>query len=315
MPDPRRWTALATRRVLDRWWIGLRQDRVRLPDGHVLDEYHVVEYPDWACILAITAEGQAVLVEQYRYGVDRTGLELPAGVIERGEEPLAAARRELREETGYEAAQWDLLGRLAVEPARHTNHAHVFIAQDARRVGEQALDAAEQIDVRLVDVSLLPGMVEDGTVSHGIHAATIFWALSRSGNGPRIGETPRTLPEPSRTPSPPTSPRMHKEQNTILVSINQQDDQDQDARMKTIGAHVGEGWTVIQAIPVSGGEAGPGGASEGFMRYQVTVEREIDDENVVVGADRGGAARLRDVGQVSAAFDDPLESPEDGGER
>ncbi|MDT0631231.1 hypothetical protein RQM47_08240 [Rubrivirga sp. S365] len=104
---------------------------------------------------------------------------------------------------------------------------------------------------------------------------------------------------------------MQKEQNTILVSVNTEDHDDQDALMTEIGRKVGQGWTVIQAIPISGGDAGPGGASEDFMRYQVTVEREIDSDNVVVDADRGGAADLKDVGQVSAAFDEPLTTPDD----
>ena len=113
-------------------------------------------------------------------------------------------------------------------------------------------------------------------------------------------------------PQPPdeTKHPTQTEQQTLLVSIAADTDASEDARMKTIGAKVGQGWEVIQAIPVSGEEAGPGGASEDFMRYQVTVRRQIDADNVVVGADRGGAAGLADVGQVSAAFDGPL--PDEG---
>ena len=99
---------------------------------------------------------------------------------------------------------------------------------------------------------------------------------------------------------------MQKETSTLLVSVEINPEDGQDALFNQIGQKVGQGWTVIQAIPVSGGDAGPGGASEDFMRYQVTVEREIDSDNVVVDADRGGAAGLKDVGQVSAAFDGPI---------
>ena len=99
---------------------------------------------------------------------------------------------------------------------------------------------------------------------------------------------------------------MQKETSTLLVSVEIREEDGQDALFNQIGQKVGQGWTVIQAIPVSGGEAGPGGQSEDYMRYQVTVEREIDSDNVVVGADRGGAADLKDVGQVSAAFDGPI---------
>lgn len=104
---------------------------------------------------------------------------------------------------------------------------------------------------------------------------------------------------------------MQKETSTLLVSVEIQEEDGQDALFNQIGQKVGQGWTVIQAIPVSGGEAGPGGQSESFMRYQVTVEREIDADNVVVDADRGGAADLKDVGQVSAAFDGPISDAAD----
>ncbi|GAB5534355.1 MAG: hypothetical protein Rubg2KO_06040 [Rubricoccaceae bacterium] len=104
---------------------------------------------------------------------------------------------------------------------------------------------------------------------------------------------------------------MQKELSTLLVSINVEEHDGEEARMNKIGAKVGQGWRVIQAIPVSGEEAGPGGVSEDFMRYQVTVEREIDSNNVIVDADGGNAADLKDAGQVSGAFDGPLPSEED----
>ena len=98
-------------------------------------------------------------------------------------------------------------------------------------------------------------------------------------------------------------PEMPTEQQTLLVSIDT--DVEEDARMNEIGAKVGDGWKVIQAIAVSGGEIGPGGASESFARYQVTVEREIDEDGVVVGADRGKAARLADSA-ATALFDENI---------
>ena len=302
---PRPWTTLASRRLLERWWMTLRVDRVRLPGGHTLDEFHVAEYPDWACALALTDGGEAVLVEQYRYAVDRVALELPAGVVDPGESPEAAARRELLEETGFEARQWERLGRLAVEPGRHTNWGHLYLARGARRTAEPDPDAAEDLRVRLVPASRLPGLVEAGRIVHGTHAAAVFWAQGRGALADPAPANPAPGPAFTR-PHPPNTGPMQKEQKTILVSVNVEDHDDQDARISEIGKKVGQGWRVIQAIPVSGEEAGPGGLSEDFMRYQVTVEREIDSDNVIVDADRGGAAGLKDVGQVSAAFDEPF---------
>ena len=154
----------------------LRVDRVRLPHGPVLDEYHVAEYPEWACVLALTPAREAVLVEQYRYGIDRVSLECPAGAVDAGEAPLEAAQRELLEETGYRAHQWTALGALAVEPARHTNYGHLFVAHDVERVADPALDEAEDLTTRLVRADSLTDRVRSGEIVHGIHAALVFWA-------------------------------------------------------------------------------------------------------------------------------------------
>ncbi len=179
MDAPRPWTQLGTKTLVERWWMTLREDRVRLPNGVVLDEYHVAEYPDWACALALTDDGRAVLVEQYRYGIDRVSLELPAGAVDAGEDVAMAARRELLEETGYASNDWIALGKLAVEPGRHTNYGHVFVARGCRRVAEPAHEAAEDLRVRLVAADELPALVEEGQIVHGVHAAAVFWARAR----------------------------------------------------------------------------------------------------------------------------------------
>ncbi len=175
----RRWTTLSSETLLERWWLTLRADRVRLPTGAEIEEFHVAEYPDWALAVALTDDGQAVLVEQYRYAIDRVGLEFAAGVIHADEPPLEAARRELLEETGYVADEWTALGRCAVEPARHTNYGHLFVARGARRVGVPALDATEDLSVHLVDAADLVGLVERGEIVHGTHIAAVFWAVQR----------------------------------------------------------------------------------------------------------------------------------------
>lgn len=177
--DTRRWTTLDSTTLLERWWLTLRADRVRLPTGAEIEEFHVAEVPDWALAVALTDDGQVVLVEQYRYAVDRTSLEFAAGVIGPDETPLEAARRELREETGYAADDWTALGPIAVEPARHTNYGHLFVARGAHRVGDPALDATEDLRVRLVDAAGLVGLVEQGRIVHGTHVAAVFWTMAR----------------------------------------------------------------------------------------------------------------------------------------
>lgn len=175
----KRWKVLDQEYLLRRWWMNLRVDRVRLPSGEEIEEFHVIEYPDWVCVLCLTEDGQLVMVEQYRHGLGVVSLELPAGGIEPGEDPLEAARRELLEETGYEATSWESLGCTAPEPSKHTNLAHIFVAQGARQVGAPRLDPSEDMEVRLVSPAEALRLADEGRIVHGIHAAALFWAHFR----------------------------------------------------------------------------------------------------------------------------------------
>lgn len=172
----RPWTVLDRRLLFERPWLRLRADRVRLPGGHELAEFHVVEVPDWTCAVCLTDDDQVVLVEQYRHGIEEVVLELPGGVIDAGETPEAAARREVLEETGFEAETWTLLGRCAQDPHRQTNYVHCFAATGARRVAEQQLDAAEHMAVRTLPRLDVLERARTGGLVHGIHLAALFWA-------------------------------------------------------------------------------------------------------------------------------------------
>ena len=87
-------------------WLTVRRDCVELPDGRQNPEFYVLEYPDWVNVIAITEDGKFVMERQYRHGLGKTCFEIPAGVIEEGEDPLDAAKRELMEETGYGEGTW-----------------------------------------------------------------------------------------------------------------------------------------------------------------------------------------------------------------
>lgn len=173
------WEILESRYVLKRDWMSVREDRVRLPSGLELNEFHVVEYPNWVCVLCFDVDGRIVLVEQYRHGIGRSSLELPAGAVHKREEPLEAAKRELREETGYEADEWHVLGRCAPNPGKQTSYAHIFVAREGRCTGDQRLEPTEAIETRLVAPAELLGMAERGMIEHGIHLAALFWAARR----------------------------------------------------------------------------------------------------------------------------------------
>lgn len=173
------WTIRSQKTLLDRKWLRITQDQVELPNGTMIDEFHVLHCPNWAAVVAVTDDGQLVMVEQYRHGLGRTSLELPSGVIDSGEEPLQAAQRELFEETGYRARSWVPLVEVSPEPSRSTHRAHFFVAHGATRIGAGNPEASEIIDVHVVPVQELLGGLAVGKVDHAAHVGAILLAERR----------------------------------------------------------------------------------------------------------------------------------------
>jgi 8-oxo-dGTP pyrophosphatase MutT (NUDIX family) len=144
------------------------KDRVRVPaDGREFDLF-VLESPDWVNVIALTETERLVLVRQYRHGTGRLTVEIPGGMVDPGETPLEAARRELREETGYEAEGFEQLGLVEPNPAFQTNRTYTFLARGARRVGVQQLDAQEEVEVFERPLCEVPKMLTDGTITHAL---------------------------------------------------------------------------------------------------------------------------------------------------
>ncbi len=173
------WKLLSSKAVLERRWLSVSEDRVLLPNGTVIDEFHVMHCPAWAAVIALTGDGRLVLVEQYRYGLGGTSLELPAGVIDEGESPLAAAQRELREETGFAASQFRMLVELAPEPSRSTHRAYFFVAQNAQVVGRAQPEATEVMRVQLLSVEDALRSIDSGHIVHAAHVAALLLAEKR----------------------------------------------------------------------------------------------------------------------------------------
>ena len=154
MPKPGKpiepWQLLRSTYTYRDRWLSLRSDSVRLPNGSTLAPYHVIEIPDWVNVVAISASGHMLLVEQYRHAVARTILELPAGHVEPNEDFETAARRELKEETGYGGGTWHALGALHPAGSRFTNQVHAFLAIGVTRIAQPVEEESE--DVRLHEV-------------------------------------------------------------------------------------------------------------------------------------------------------------------
>jgi len=132
--------------------------------------------PDWVNVVAVTAKGQVVLVRQFRHGTGQTTLEIPGGAVDpEDRSPLAAAKRELREETGYAARRWRRIGVVDPNPAFQTNSCTTFLAEGAFPAGDADPDEGEELEVVLVSPGRLGALVRRGTIRHALVIAALHW--------------------------------------------------------------------------------------------------------------------------------------------
>lgn len=175
-----KWETLSSHYIIKRPWLTARRDEVKLPNGTIHPEYYILEYPDWINVVARTREGQYVMVRQYRHGIGQVVNELCAGVIEKGEEPEAAARRELLEETGFGGGHWVLVATLSANASAMNNTTYCFFATDVEKIAAQHLDETEDLITLLLSRDELLGMMDNGEPKQALMAAPL-WKL-RAGN-------------------------------------------------------------------------------------------------------------------------------------
>jgi ADP-ribose pyrophosphatase len=173
------WKRLGSERLMQNSYFSVRSDRLELPDGGIKDPYFVIERPDAAIVFPLTEGGEVVLVRQYRPPLDMMELGLPAGLVEAGERPEEAARRELAEETGYAGGEWEQLGSVASSPSLKDNWAYLFLAQGVEETAPPDPDEHELVEVVRVPVEELPALVRTGKIVSSSGVAAIMLALER----------------------------------------------------------------------------------------------------------------------------------------
>jgi ADP-ribose pyrophosphatase len=151
-------------------------ERVGLPDGREVDGFLWIRTRDFVAMVAVTERDEVVLLRSYKHGPRNVSLAVPAGYIEDSEEPLAAAKRELREESGYESDEWSSLGSYVVDGNYGVGTEHVFLAQGARKVTEPASGDLEEMEIVVVPRDEVSAFVRRGEVVQLSSAAALALA-------------------------------------------------------------------------------------------------------------------------------------------
>jgi ADP-ribose pyrophosphatase len=169
------WVLLEKQLALQTRIFRVMLERWRSPRTGLEGTYSVIESPDWVNVVATDLHDNLIMIRQFRFGTAAFTLEVPGGMVDPGEHPHATAERELYEESGYRAQQVVPLGFIEPNPAIFNNRAHMFWAQGCERVGEQVLDAGEDIEVVPMPIDQVLDLLHGGQITH----ALVSVALSR----------------------------------------------------------------------------------------------------------------------------------------
>ncbi|TAA72505.1 NUDIX hydrolase [Planococcus salinarum] len=173
---------ISSERIYEGKIINLKVDEVSLPNGHT-SKRELIEHPGAVAIVAITAEKKIIMVEQYRKALERSIIEVPAGKLEKGEDPETTAMRELEEETGYTAASLQLIQSFSTSPGFADEVVHLFFAEGLSKSQSGAVtDEDEFVELMEVTVEEAEQMMQDNRIYDAKTAFAVLWAKQRLSN-------------------------------------------------------------------------------------------------------------------------------------
>lgn len=180
------WKILESQQTFRDQFLGVRTDRCVREDGHIVPTYHVIEQTPWVTIFPLTDAGNIVLIREYRHAAQKILTAVPGGVSDPGETDWeAVGRREMAEETGYEAREMHLIGRCYPNPAVQDNEIFYFLALGCAPTTQQSLDPNEEIEVLEMPYQEFLAY-ERFDVQHGLHAAGLFYLERYFGKHPEL---------------------------------------------------------------------------------------------------------------------------------
>ena len=169
------WKIKSSEYLLKHKYMTVRKDVCVTKAGAVIDPYFVLEFPNWVQVVAFDANNRVLITRQYRHGIQKVIYGLPTGFTESSDKSaLESARRELIEETGYDAKKFVKVPKIYPNPAVQNNQVHTFAGFDIKKIKEPDFDPSENISTEFVTVKKLLKMIDKGSFSHALHVAGVL---------------------------------------------------------------------------------------------------------------------------------------------
>ncbi len=169
------WRRKKSEQIADCRVFSVRKDFCTRESDNAESTFFVIENPDWVNIIGVTTDDKIVLIEQFRHGTEEIILEIPGGMIDKGESPETAARREFVEETGFEAEEFIFLGESRPNPALQNNTIYHFYAKDCVKTGRTSFDDHESVSTKLVNFGDAKKLIAGGEITHSLAVAGFYY--------------------------------------------------------------------------------------------------------------------------------------------
>ena len=171
------WDIIESRRLNSYRIFSTRMDIGKSPVTGREHDFYIIEAPTWVNVVGISADDEILLIKQYRHGIRSVTFEIPGGMVDPGESPLDAARRELLEETGFGSSDWVLIGHVHPNPAIQDNMCFTYLARNVEQIAKPRTEGTEDIASFLIPTSEIISLVSNGEITHALVISAFYWYL------------------------------------------------------------------------------------------------------------------------------------------